>query len=60
MAGGRSSTGALAALAPFGRMVTYGISGKEQNEVPTGLLMRKSWSVVGFWLMHCLEPTRTG
>lgn len=54
MAGGRMFTGALRAMAPFGRMVTYGIAGREQNEVQTGLLMRKSWSVVGFWLMHCL------
>jgi NADPH2:quinone reductase len=54
MAGGKIFDGSLRALAPFGRMVTYGIAGREQNEVQTGLLMRKSWSVVGFWLMHCL------
>ncbi len=59
MAGGHIFRGALRAMAPFGRMVAYGIAGKEQNEVPTGLLMRKSWSVVGFWLMHCLrDPDR--
>jgi NADPH2:quinone reductase len=59
MAGGDIFRGALRAMAPFGRMVAYGIAGKEQNEVPTGLLMRKSWSVVGFWLMHCLrDPDR--
>jgi NADPH2:quinone reductase len=54
MAGGGIFDASLRALAPFGRMVTYGIAGREQNEVQTGLLMRKSWSVVGFWLMHCL------
>jgi NADPH:quinone reductase len=32
-----------------------GIATKEQNEVRTGRLLRKSWSVVGFWLMHCLD-----
>ena len=59
MAGGATFDGTLRALAPFGRMVTYGIAGREQNEVQTGLLMRKSWSVVGFWLMHCLaDPER--
>jgi NADPH2:quinone reductase len=42
------------ALAPFGRIVAYGIAGREQNTVETGRLMRKSRSVVGFWLMHCL------
>ena len=30
------------------------IAGREQNAVETGRLMRKSRSVVGFWLMHCL------
>jgi NADPH2:quinone reductase len=54
MAGGRIFDGALRAMAPFGRMITYGIAGREQNEVKTGLLLRKSWSVIGFWLMHCL------
>jgi NADPH:quinone reductase len=54
MAGGRIFDGSLRALAPFGRMVAYGIAGREPNEVQTGLLMRKSWSVVGFWLMHCM------
>jgi NADPH2:quinone reductase len=54
MAGGALFDGALRAMAPFGRMVAYGIAGREQNEVKTGLLLRKSWSVIGFWLMHCL------
>ena len=59
MAGGHIFEGTLRALAPFGRMVAYGIAGKEQNEVKTGLLMRKSWSVVGFWLFHCFrDPER--
>jgi NADPH2:quinone reductase len=59
MAGGRIFEGTLRALAPFGRMVAYGIAGREQNEVKTGLLMRKSWSVVGFWLFHCFrDPER--
>jgi NADPH2:quinone reductase len=59
MAGGRLFDETLRALAPFGRVVTYGIAGKEQNEVKTGRLMRKSWSVVGFWLFHCYrDPER--
>jgi NADPH2:quinone reductase len=49
----------LNALAPFGRLVTYGIASREQNTVQTGRLMRRSWSVIGFWLMHCLrDPDR--
>ena len=46
--------GAIEALAPFGRIVAYGIAGREQNDLQTGRLMRKSRAVVGFWLMHCL------
>ena len=45
----------LAALAPFGRLVVYGISTREQVQVSTGSLLRSSRAVVGFWLMHCLE-----
>jgi NADPH:quinone reductase len=54
MAGGRTFDSAMEALAPFGRIVAYGIAGREQNEVQTGRLMRKSRAVIGFWLMHCL------
>jgi len=54
MAGGAVFDGAFEALAPFGRIVAYGIAGREPNTVETGRLMRKSRSVIGFWLMHCL------
>jgi NADPH2:quinone reductase len=54
MAGGEVFEQSLAALAPFGRVVTYGIASREANEVNTGALMRRSRAVVGFWLMHCL------
>jgi NADPH2:quinone reductase len=54
MSGGAVFDASLDALAPFGRMVAYGIASGEQNDVSTGALMRKSRSVVGFWLMHCL------
>jgi NADPH2:quinone reductase len=54
MAGGEVFEQSLAALAPFGRLVTYGIASQEQNEVRTGELMRRSRAVVGFWLMHCV------
>ena len=45
MAGGRIFDQSLEALAPFGRMVTYGIASREPNQVPTGQLMRRSRSV---------------
>ena len=53
--GGRVFDASFDALAPFGRLVVYGISSREQNEVRTGRLLRGSRSVIGFWLMHCLE-----
>jgi NADPH:quinone reductase len=54
MSGGRVFEGCLRALAPFGRLVTYGIASREVNEVASGSLMRRSQGVIGFWLMHCL------
>jgi NADPH2:quinone reductase len=55
MAGGRVFDASLDALAPFGRLVTYGIASREPNTVSSGALMRRSRAVVGFWLMHCLR-----
>jgi NADPH:quinone reductase len=52
MSGGTAFDAALAALAPFGRLVTFGIASGEPNEVRTGDLMRTSRAVVGFWLVH--------
>jgi NADPH2:quinone reductase len=54
MAGGRIFDSCRKALAPFGRIATYGIASREPNEVSTGSLMRRSQTVAGFWLMHCL------
>jgi NADPH2:quinone reductase len=54
MAGGEVFEQSLAALAPFGRLVTYGIASRQPNEVSSGSLMRRSRAVVGFWLMHAL------
>jgi NADPH2:quinone reductase len=53
MAGGRMFDQSLKALAPFGRLVTYGLASREPNEVSNGALMARSQAVVGFWLMHC-------
>jgi len=54
MAGGRVFEQSLGALAPFGRLVTYGIASHEPNRVSTGSLMRRSQAVIGFWIMDCL------
>jgi NADPH:quinone reductase len=59
MAGGRVFEQSAEALAPFGRIVVYGIATRDQNDLRTGRLMRKSRGVIGFWLMHCLERPET-
>jgi NADPH2:quinone reductase len=51
MSGGEPFEQTLRSLAPFGRLVTFGIASREENEVRTGHLMRNSRAVVGFWLV---------
>lgn len=55
MSGGAVFAASYKALAPFGRMVAYGIATNEANDVSTGSLLRHSRAVVGFYLFHCLE-----
>jgi NADPH2:quinone reductase len=55
MAGGPVFDASLRALGDMGRLVVYGISSREQNEVRTGRLLKRSQSIVGFWLFHYLE-----
>jgi NADPH:quinone reductase len=52
MSGGDAFEAALRSLAPFGRLVTFGIASREENEVKTGHLLRNSRAVIGFWLVH--------
>jgi NADPH:quinone reductase len=52
MAGGRVFDPSLRALAPFGRLVTYGQASREDNRIAAGNLMRHSSAVIGFWLAH--------
>jgi NADPH:quinone reductase-like Zn-dependent oxidoreductase len=55
MTGGNVFSGALSALAPFGRLVTYGMAARQETRsVPPGMLMQKSRAVIGFWLAHCM------
>jgi NADPH:quinone reductase len=54
MSGGDVFEGCRKALANFGRLVVYGIASREQNTVRTGGLMRRSQSIVGFWLFECI------
>jgi NADPH2:quinone reductase len=55
MAGGPLFDIALRAMADMGRLVVYGISSREQNEVRTGRLLKRSQAIIGFWLFHYLE-----
>jgi NADPH:quinone reductase len=52
MAGGDAFDACLSVLAPFGRLVSFGIASRQPNEVMTQKLMRTSRAVVGFWLVH--------
>ncbi|HVI37107.1 MAG TPA: zinc-binding dehydrogenase, partial [Gaiellales bacterium] len=48
--------GSLSALAPFGRLVAYGMAGRvppKPINVPS--LMGTSRAVIGFWLAHCMS-----
>jgi NADPH2:quinone reductase len=54
MSGGEAFDAELAALAPLGRMVVFGIASREQRDVSTAALLRGSKAVVGFWLVHLL------
>jgi NADPH2:quinone reductase len=55
MVGGSTFDGSLAALAPFGRVVFFGMAGRERpTPVDPASLLQKSRAVIGFWLAHCM------
>ena len=55
MVGGKTFDQSLAALAPFGRLVFYGMASRTAPEnIPPGMLMPKSQSIIGFWLVNAL------
>jgi NADPH2:quinone reductase len=54
MTGGAVFDQSLAALAPFGRLVTFGMAGRTPPApITAGELMARSRAVIGFWLAHC-------
>ncbi|MBI4939142.1 MAG: NADPH:quinone oxidoreductase family protein [Actinobacteria bacterium] len=56
MTGGHVFDGSLAALAPMGRLVTYGMASRTApSPVAPGMLMATSRAVIGFWLVHALR-----
>jgi len=58
MTGGSVFDQSLAALAPFGRLVCYGMAGRTPpTPVEPAALMAHSIAVIGFWLVHA-GPSR--
>jgi NADPH2:quinone reductase len=56
MTGGPTFDGSLAALAPFGRLVLFGMASREQPAlIAANELMARSRAVIGFWLAHCFN-----
>jgi NADPH2:quinone reductase len=54
MVGGPTFDASLAALAPFGRLATFGMAGRVPPRPLAAVdLMSKSRAVIGFWLAHC-------
>src|SRR3954466_381324 len=55
MTGGNVFDDSMSALAPFGRLVTYGMAGRvPPKPVQAPSLMGTSRAVIGFWLAHCM------
>jgi NADPH:quinone reductase len=52
MTGGEAFRASLAALAPFGRLVTFGLASREPVEIRNTDLMGTSRGVIGFWLVN--------
>ena len=56
MVGGPTFDASLAALAPFGRLATFGMASRvPPKPIDAGALMGRSRSVLGFWLAHCFS-----
>jgi NADPH2:quinone reductase len=53
-AGGSLFERSFAALAPFGRIVQYGLSSREKTRVSNANLLKTSRGIIGFWLMHAI------
>jgi NADPH:quinone reductase len=56
MTGGPVFDQSLAALAPLGRLATFGQASRTQpTPVAAGMLMARSIGVIGFWLVHVVQ-----
>jgi NADPH2:quinone reductase len=55
MSGGKDFEDCFSILAPFGRLVAFGIASHEPNLVKSSKLMRTSRTVAGFWITHLMQ-----
>ena len=56
MVGGETFSRSFEALAPFGRLVTYGMASRRiPDPVDVVALNARSRGVIGFWLAHCFQ-----
>jgi NADPH2:quinone reductase len=56
MTGGRVFDASLAALAPLGRLATFGMASRTPpSPIDPGRLMARSAAVIGFWLVHVVQ-----
>jgi len=54
MVGGKTFDASLEVLAPFGRLITYGMASRTApTPIHPGALMGGTKTVAGFWLSHC-------
>ncbi len=54
MVGGKTFDSSLEVLAPFGRLVTFGMASRTPpTPIHPGVLMGGTKTVAGFWLSHC-------
>jgi NADPH2:quinone reductase len=54
MVGGKTFDTSLAVLAPFGRLITYGMASRTPpSSINPAVLMGGSKTITGFWLSHC-------
>jgi NADPH2:quinone reductase len=60
MTGGPTTAACLDTLAPFGRLVIYGMASRQPTApVDLGRLTARSQGVIGFWLSHAMrDPAR--
>lgn len=54
MVGGKTFDASLDVLAPFGRLITYGMASRTPpSSINPAVLMGGSKTITGFWLSHC-------